>query len=263
MRFKLIVRRAAKGPESPPPADLPKTFRAEDYDVPMAMSLLPAGTALPYELINPRGRAVGSGTLTLNDFGTAAGAVTLLTEAALGEYSLRVTVGSARRIVPDVFSVKAFRRPNVTLRVAGLPPVIRRPVPIRLTVAGQYAFGKPLAGARADVRLVRGDHWLVRSRASGTFDANGKAAMTLNVPPNLAAGSYAVICTLTDASGRAVSKSLPCRIDLPCGARAVSGISALPRFVPAGEKVTVETAAKTPAGAASTWSTLAPRTTNA
>jgi len=241
VRFKLIARKAAKVPWSASAPDLPDTFRAEDFDAPLRLSLPAEGTALPYQLIDPRGRAVAAGTLTLNDYGTAAGQATLGAEAALGEYSLRIAVDGTRRIVPDVFAVKAFRRPNVLFAIAGVPDVIRQPVPVKLAVAGEYGFGKPLAGAKVEARLVRGSHWLVRSRASGTLDAKGHASLTLHIPPDLAAGDYAVICTLTDASGRTVTKSRPCRIELPGAAAAVSGVSALPRFVPAGKTVSVET----------------------
>jgi len=245
VQFKIIARRAANVPPQPDAPDPGDAFRAEDFDLPMALSVPPTGTTLTYDVINPRGRAIASGTLTLNDYGTAAGKTALLTEAALGLYSLRVTVNGRQRIVPDVFTVKAFRRPNFVLTASPLPANIHQAAPIKLTVAGEYYFGKPLAGATVSARLVRRDHWRVRSRAAGTLDAKGKASLSLSVPPDLPAGDYAVICTLGDATGRTVSKSLPCRIDLPRAPTTLSGISALPRFLPLGRTVAIETASKT------------------
>lgn len=244
VQFKLIARRAANVPWSPDAPDLGDAFRAEDFDAPMALSVPPAGTTLTYDVINPRARAIAAGTLKLNDYGTAVGKATLLDEAALGRYALRVTVNGRRRIVPDVFIVKAFRRANFVLTASGVPTRLSQAAPIKLAVAGEYYFGKPLTGGAVEARLVRRDHWRVRGRAANTLDANGKASLSLPVPPDLPAGDYAVICTLTDATGRTVSKSLSCRIDLPRSPASLSSISALPRFVPLGEAIAIETASK-------------------
>lgn len=107
VQFKLIVRRLA--PAEKADGCRPRVFRAEDFDAASSLRLPDKGLQVPYDLIDPKGRVVAQGTLTMNDFGTAAGKATLNAEAAVGEYTFRVHVGSAARLVPEAFAVKLPR----------------------------------------------------------------------------------------------------------------------------------------------------------
>ena len=243
VRFKLIVRRLA--PEKAAAADRDKqSFRAEDFDIRSKLMLPDEGIEVNYAVLDPSGREMGLGILKLNDYGTAAGKVELNSETATGVYSLRVYVGGMYRIVPEVFAVKYYRRPTFELKVEGVPEKLKKPATLKLALTGQYYFGKPVAGGKVDARLVRTDAWKPLAEVAAELNGAGNTNVELEMPPNLHPGKYIVMCTLTDDSGRSVSKSMPCEMEGTEPRRTATGLDTLPRFVPAGKPFEVSTAAE-------------------
>src|SRR5262249_3289262 len=147
-RFKVIVRTLA--PRAGPNVG---GFRADDFERLGDLRLPPEGTQARYSVRDPRGDEGASGTLTLNDFRTAAGSVALKADAPHGDYSLVVRIDKIDRLVPDVFAVRAYRLPDFGVEVAGVPEKADRLQKLTLQVVGRYHFGKPLAGARVEARL--------------------------------------------------------------------------------------------------------------
>lgn len=243
VQFKLILRtlapredRAVKPPDS-------SAFRAADFDLETQLQLLPEDTPISYDVISPRGRIVSSGSLKLNDYGTAAGSIALSTEDSVGAYALRIRTGSSDRIVPHVFDVKYYRRPNFQLTVDGVPPVLSPGGALTLSMHGEYYFGKPVSGGAVEARLVRFDQAGPLASAAATLDAAGKSAVTLEMPRALPGGKYAVVSTLRDDSGRTVSASVACEVPMPVAHADAKGLAALPRFVKAGSPLSVQSSA--------------------
>ncbi len=242
VQFKLIVRRLA--PEAVLVADgKPRPFRADDFDIPVKLALPDTTKPLPYVVLDPNGRGVAAGTLTLSEFGTAAAQVALNDEAALGPYSLRVWVAGSNRVVPAVFAVKHYRRPSFEVDVAGVPAKLTQVRDLTLDVCGRYYFGKPVAGGTLHAQLLTADRWRSVTEAECRLDEKGTARLKLKLPAHLSAGHYRVICSVTDDSDRTVTKALPLEI-VSAASTAGPELAAVPRFLPAGGELLVKTAAK-------------------
>jgi alpha-2-macroglobulin len=240
VQFKLIVRRLV--PEKVPADGKPPAFRAEDFDAPLKFALPDRKKRLPYDVLDPQGRVVHSGTQPLSEFGTAAGKFTLNEETALGAYSLRVRVAGRNRVVPEVLAVKFYRRPGFEVELAGVPGKLTEPRDLPLDVTGRYYFGKPVSGGTVRARLVRGDRWRSVAVAEGALNEKGAARLLLRLPPHLDPGSYQAVCAVTDDSGRTVTRSAALEVVSP-SAPAGPGLASVPRFVAAGEEFTVGTTA--------------------
>jgi hypothetical protein len=238
VQFKLIVRKLA-----PSATDgRPQSFRAEDFDVAARLTLPAAATEVPYELLDPRGRVVATGRVTLNDYGTAAGQAELNAEAPAGAYTLRVRVGGAERLVPEVFAVRSYRRPHFELEVRGVPAKARAGTTIRVEAAARYYFGKPVAAGRLRVELIHAEERKPRQHLDAILDDAGKAVVKLELPQAIDGGDYFLVCEGTDESGRTVSRALAVAI---AGARpAAGGLAALPRFVPLKDRREIATRAR-------------------
>jgi alpha-2-macroglobulin len=229
VRFKVIVRRLA--PDKVEAKDRPQAFRAEDFELASRLEVPTPGTRVPYALLDPKGRAVATGELTLNDFGAAAGAVRLNAETAVGTYALRLRLAGVERIVPEVCAVEYYRLPTFQLEVKGVPEKVRTPEDFRVELSGAYSFGKPLAGGRVEVRLMSVGSMRSAARGEAVLDARGNAVVKLEPAKNLAPGRYVVRCDLSDdESGRTVHRILPYTIEAL--ERPRTGLAALPRFVP-------------------------------
>lgn len=228
VQFKLIVREL--GPAALTGGET--EFRAEDFSLSSQLSVPAIKTPVGYEVVNPRGRAVAGGPLELNDYGTAAGTFTLTSEEATGSYAIRVLMGDKSYIVPDTFAVKYYRRPNIEVEVLGVPESVKPRDVLKLQASARYYFGKAVAAGRMEARVVRrSDHQLV-AEASAEI-ADGVATVDLALPDFPAGSQFLVITTVADESGRAVSRTLPCKG--PAAGVKAPTLSELSRFVAAGE----------------------------
>lgn len=228
VQFKVIVRRLA--PDEPLTRERPQAFRAEDFELASRLEVPAEGTQVPFALLDPKGRAVATGELTLNDFGTAAGKARLNAESAVGTYALRLRLGGVERIVPEVCAVEYYRLPSFQLTVKGVPEKVRKPEQIRVELSGTYYFGKPLAGGRVEVQLLRGGTLRAVTSAEAVLDVRGQAVVILQPEKDLPPGRYLVRCDLSDESDRSVHRVLPYTVEAP--ARPGTGLGSLPRFVP-------------------------------
>jgi uncharacterized protein YfaS (alpha-2-macroglobulin family) len=228
VQFKVIVRRLA--PDNPDKKDRPRAFRADEFEYASRLEVPPKDTEVPFEVLDPNRRAVATGRLTLNDFGTAAGTAKLSAEAAVGTYTLRLRLSDVWRVVPEFCAVEFYRLPSFKLDVKGVPEKVRKAETLRVELSGEYYFGKLLAGARVEVRLTREGDMRRLSDAEAVLDADGKAVVKLEPGKALAPGRYVVRCELSDESGRSVRRVLPYTVEAP--ERPQTGLGALPRFVP-------------------------------
>jgi len=243
VHFKLIVRKLTAQPDAKPQA---AGFRDEDFDLARNLALPDSKRPVDFAVLDPKGREVASGSLTVNDFGTAAGTIALNSETALGNYSLRLTVAGSSRLVPHVFAVKHYRLPNFEIDITGVPAKVKEPREIPVLVTGRYYFGKPLAGGKVEARLVHADRFASLATVEGVMKDDGTVELKLEPGRKLAAGKYHIICSVTDDSGRTVSKSVAIDIerDGQTIAEATTELAKLPRFVPMGKEFSVPTMAK-------------------
>ncbi len=239
VQFKVIVRRLAA--DAPATKDRPHTFRAEDFELASRLEVPQPGPPVPFALLDPKGRTVAEGNLTLNEFGTAAGKVRLNAEAAVGTYSLRLHLAAVDRVVPGFCSVEYYRLPAFKLDVKGVPEKVQKPQPLRVELAGNYYFGKPVAGGTVEVRLTRAGSMRSLERVEAVLDSAGQASVKLEPGKNLSPGRYIVRCDLSDESGRSVRRLLPFTIEAPPRPRTT--FAALPRFVSQDQPLTFATTA--------------------
>ena len=238
--FKVIIRELA--PDGARNENgKPAFFRAEDFDFASRLIVPKASEPALWEVINPQGRVVATGSAKLNDFGTAAGEAELSSESSVGNYALRWTVSGMAHVVPDVFAVKHYRRPNVELKVEGVPTLVTKPGTLPLKFAANFYFGPPVTQGTIDTRLVRAEQWKPLVQMTATLDASGHAESQLDLPRQLPSGMYAVISTLTDASGRSVTNSQPLEYRGNGAIAGTSNLPALPRFVAVGQDLIVRT----------------------
>lgn len=237
VHFKLIARKGVISLFSSGATQPTAGFRDEDFNRSPNLNLLPDGTRFTWAVLSPRGREIASGNSTLNDFGTAADTLRLGEHAEVGLYSMKITLGGMDRVVPQIFAVKYYRRPNFDLAVTGLPEKLEKPEPIQLKLSGSYYFGKPVSDGQVTLLLTheKDPHPLAQSTA--TLDTNGLANAILTPPPALPAGAYRILATLTDASGLAFTRSFALPIGSPDSAKS----PALPRFHPFGQPLVIST----------------------
>lgn len=244
VQFKLIVRLLGEEKNQAATKNAEPAFRAADFDLAANLVLPEKDAEVRYDVLDPKGRAVGAGTMNLNEYGTAAGKFGLYTETATGAYSLRVHIDGMDHIVPEVFAVQYYRRPNFELKVDGVPPKLKKAEDLIVKLAGHYYFGKPVAGGKVNVQLVRPERRKPLAEIEGVLDAAGNTTVTLKLSIDLDGGKFFVLCDLTDDSGRTVSQALPLEIEVPRAARAMTGLAALPHFLPFNKPFEVETSAK-------------------
>ncbi len=242
VQFKIIVRRL-RADDAAAEVQAERAFRADDFEWHSRLET-PKEPAFEYAWLDSKGRSVAEGRLELNDFGTAAKNLTLNAEAATGEYSLRLKLAGRARLVPDVFSVRNYRRPTFEIKVAGVPDGPGDHAKLNLKIHGEYYFGKSVEAGHVSVQLLspgsRGPHAEKNTR----LDAAGKATIEFDVPAPLPSGAYQVLVALTDGSGRTVQKALPLELkrkDDPAPRAALAG---LPSFWPLDKELVIRTTAK-------------------
>ncbi|HSM13533.1 MAG TPA: alpha-2-macroglobulin family protein, partial [Thermoanaerobaculia bacterium] len=106
------------------------------------------------ELVDPNGEVVATADARTNDFGTAAGELTIPTGRLLGAWRLRTSANGSAAI-----AVEEYKRPTfeVTLEAPESEPRLNRP--LELTGEARYYFGLPVASGRVAWRVVREPLW--------------------------------------------------------------------------------------------------------
>jgi uncharacterized protein YfaS (alpha-2-macroglobulin family) len=241
VQFKLIVRKLAP---ANPNAERAASFRAEEFDRATKMELPDLDRPVRYSITDPKGREIANGVLPLSEFGTAAGKVTLNAETLHASYTFRVCIANQWRIVPEVFAVKHYRRPNFEVLVEGVPAKLMKPETLTLKITSRYYFGPPVPSGEMRVQVVGKDFGKSLVEMDEKLDAQGHAKLNLRLPRALEPGKYHVVCSVTDESGRTVSTTSPFTLSGPDAPAGASGFDGLPRFVAVGEELQVATTAK-------------------
>jgi len=133
------------------------------------------------------------------------------------------------RIVPGVFAVKYYRRPNFDVHLSGVENEITGGQKLELAVSGQYFFGKPVNGGTVKTVLVGERDWQSIASRSTKLDSAGNAKFTMKIPRRIAGGDYRVVFSLRDESGRTATHTIPCQVNTN---NESSSWSKLPQFLP-------------------------------
>jgi uncharacterized protein YfaS (alpha-2-macroglobulin family)/tetratricopeptide (TPR) repeat protein len=117
----------------------------------------PAGAAITYEISDPRGQKVSSGTATLNAFGSFWGELPLTKEMALGVYTVRFRgsnngdIGGAQ-----FFRLEEYKLPEFRVSVTTPPgKQYRLGETIDATIEATYYFGGPVANATVEAVIYQ------------------------------------------------------------------------------------------------------------
>ena len=200
------------------------------------------GLAMTVSAHDPRGEKVYQGSLTTNEFGSLDGSFEVGPEAALGEYSIRVSpdptggpwAGGAR------FRVEEYKKPEFEVTVAPAAEQARVGEAVKATLRARYYFGSPVVGAEVKYRIYRRPHypyfrfpdrhdWLISSwtgesrryggwrgevirEGQGRTDAAGELALDIDTSmggtaPEARAYAYTVEAEVTDESRRTITGS--------------------------------------------------------
>lgn len=240
VQFKLMVRKLIAEK-----AEWAETnFRGDDFDRPTRIAMPNTADSIVYSIFDPKGNNIASGAIIMSDFGTGASSVRLNTESVHGSYSMRIRLAGHDRLIPDVFAVKHYRRPNFEVKVAGVPAKLTKPDKLSLEISSQYYFGPPVANGTAELRVLRNGFRKTIVHDSVKLDDKGLATIDLQLPKSMEAGKYTVHCTITEDSGRAVSSASPMTLESPNVVAGGSGLSTLPRFIAMNQELKFETSAR-------------------
>ncbi len=131
----------------------------------------PAGTALLWTLLDPRGEQVAEGTGELNAFGSLWGELELEKRAVLGTYSIEFKIGERLLGRTELFRLEEYKLPEIRVTATARPvrddetPGETEPgrsprvgQPVEVIVSSEFYFGGPVEGAEVEV-LVRRRPW--------------------------------------------------------------------------------------------------------
>jgi len=118
---------------------------------------VPEGEPVTVEIRDPSGERIQRAQYTLNNYGSYFGHVDLSKEALTGHYSLITTVRGERH-TSDVV-VSSYKKPEFEVTVTpGKKRYVRGEV-IEMTVAAEFYFGAPVAGARVRYEVYSEPDW--------------------------------------------------------------------------------------------------------
>ncbi|GIW11446.1 MAG: hypothetical protein KatS3mg061_2503 [Dehalococcoidia bacterium] len=198
---------------------------------------LPSGlSSLPVSIRDPSGRLVYSQTLPLDRFGSFNGQFQLAENAPTGSWA--ILAGSGKNGEPTLmadFQVAEYRRPEFEVTVTPGQREVIAGQTITASVAAEYFFGAPVAGAellwrvRAEPYRFRGPQGADWSRftygvidlrpppfggrlaptASGTGRLDGNGRLVIQFPADLGGAEESQLFTLegsvTDSTGQQIS----------------------------------------------------------
>src|SRR5262249_34306357 len=112
---------------------------------------------------------------------------------------------------------------------------------LNLELIGRYYTGQPVAGGNLEVELIASGARRPLTEVEGKLDATGKTRLRLELPKNLAPGTYAVQCRLRDESDQTVTHTVPLTLEGPAPAAVRGVLDGLPRFVSVDEPLVLKT----------------------
>ena len=197
-----------------------------------AVSLPPAGTQAIVRLRDSRDNVVITRFLATDEFGAVHDSFDVAEGAMLGEYAIEVEPvrpgGGSDAPTRQTFQVEEYRKPDFSVTVdAGAPEVLAGDI-LTVTIAADYLFGEPVAGADVDIKTWRvwnygwwgaEDIWEEDPSVvmSGSTDVRGRLVLSVPVGERPLESGYwgfnpsswrlAIEATVNDGSNQTVSTS--------------------------------------------------------
>ncbi len=190
------------------------------------------GLKLRATITDTKNNTVHGEDLTLGDFGSAHGSFELALEPPLGHYTIRVEpIGSMpgkwnRWANQLTFRVDEYRKPEFEVKVDFSKPRYIMGEKLEGLIEARYFFGSPVANAKVQWEIRRNQHWsswyvkpvwqawygdashrsygygdAVRT-GSGTTDAQGRLAVSFDVPRADRDQTYSLVAKVTDLARR-------------------------------------------------------------
>jgi uncharacterized protein YfaS (alpha-2-macroglobulin family) len=126
----------------------------------------PGGQTLWYEINDPQGAKLKDGEITLNDFGSASGAVKLGSTLPLGEYHVQFLtakggewIGSAMLFRLEEYKLPEYEVTISTPKVNGRPAAFQLGDVVTFEIRADYYFGAPVANADVEVVVHQRPFW--------------------------------------------------------------------------------------------------------
>lgn len=200
--------------------------------------ITPAGRELGYEITNPRGEKIASGTAKLNEFGSFWGELPLTASMPLGTYQIRFTYRDAQSRTQyaanaSLFRLEEYKLPEFAVSVKTDDRVYRLGETVTANIEASYYFGGPVANATVEAVVYRQPFvhywagwreypWYWQTPASGypeemkretlKTDENGRAQITIETNPDEPDIQFRIEARVTDASRREVAGSGSVRV---------------------------------------------------
>ncbi len=154
-----------------------------------------------------RDNVLSTATLFPSNFGTISGTFTLADETGLGEYNLETTIDDVAYRQP--FKVEEYRKPDYEVTVNTPGDYYIWGDLITVTVAADYYFGQPVAGAAVQFAFYR--HTSSVWQTTGMTDEQGRWVTVINTADYAYDdATYVFEATVSDDSNQIVSGE--CRV---------------------------------------------------
>ncbi len=202
-------------------------------------SLPPLDASGTITILDSMGREVETQSLTVNDFGTFAGELTLSSEAPIGYYTISLVMAGDEKYEYTAsarFLVAEYRKPEFEVKVTADKEAYNNGEEIVVEVESRYFFGEPVAEAPVTWRLTSRDYhfqdpeerrysfsdydvplWEQQyssehPRSDGVAKTDGEGRLTLRLPADVSTDSlsqvFTIEATVTDLNNQEVSSSI-------------------------------------------------------
>lgn len=182
------------------------------------------------EIKDAKGNAIYKENLTINEFGSISGNLTLGDEPPLGTYTIYVTAGGASG--QGTFKVEEYRKPEYQVKLEPEKSVYIRGDTVKVDLYASYYFGKPVTNADVEYTIYRAPYhrpcvgyrcyyletsiypsyyFSLVSSGTTTTDVGGHAIIEFEVFPSMDS-YYKIEAKVTDKSRRTVSGTAQVRV---------------------------------------------------
>ena len=192
------------------------------------------GIKLDYAIHSPNDEVIKSGTVTLNDFGSAYDSLTLTPEMRLGEYQIEFKQNGKSLEWATFFRLEEYKLPEYKVNVTPTGENYRLGDTIQAMIQAEYYFGGPVADAELTVQVRQKNYnhhwiqlrrypWLYEDDFSGgnwqrnntgeviltktlKTDPSGQAKIEFETPLQMNRDlEYSITATLLDSAGREIT----------------------------------------------------------
>ncbi|MDP6636120.1 MAG: MG2 domain-containing protein [Phycisphaerae bacterium] len=132
-----------------------------------------AGQTFQVRIHNPKGEKLLEKSVKLDDFGGAAGDLSLKDDATLGMYSIQIRQGT-RYYGGGRFRVEEYKKPEFEVKIEAPKEPVQLGEKVTATVEAKYYFGAPVTDAKVKYKVMRTEHsasWYPWTRWDWLFDS--------------------------------------------------------------------------------------------